>query len=88
MNHAPRTFLLTLACLFALLGAVLGWTLATKLQDNACLNLLESAYKEGRAAGRTVGYAEAQQNGACLKWWTGSSTEGLQAAKTAFCKQR
>jgi uncharacterized protein (DUF2252 family) len=83
-----RSDTLFLSLLCALIGAVLGWSLATRTTDHACQDLLESTYKAARSAGKNAGLAEAQQNGSCLKWWTGTSTEGLQAAKNAFCKQR
>ena len=67
-----------------LIGTLIGWSVAKKSIDNACEEVIQKAY----ASGLQVGYSEAQQNGACLRWWTGSSTEGLQAARASFCKRR
>lgn len=85
MSRADTLFI---AVLCTLMGAVLGWSLATRNLDRSCEELLESAYKAGRTAGRAIGVAEAQQNGSCLKWWTGTSTDDMHAAKAAFCKRK
>jgi hypothetical protein len=85
MSRADTLFI---ALLCILLGAILGWSLCLRTQDRACEELLESAYKAGRAAGRATGLSEAAQNGSCLRWWTGASTEDLYAARAAFCKRK
>jgi len=43
---------------------------------------------EAYAIGRQTGYAEAQRNGACIKWWTGTSADDMRAAKRLFCRGR
>lgn len=90
-NQEPRTKahgylpdILFAAFLAALVGAIIGWSLAKRSNDHSCENLLEKAY----AKGRQMGYIESQENGSCLKWWTETPTQGLQAARAAFCKRR
>jgi hypothetical protein len=43
---------------------------------------------EAYALGRQTGYAEAQKNGACIRWWTGTSADDMRAAKRLFCRGR
>jgi hypothetical protein len=43
---------------------------------------------EAYAIGRQTGYAEAQRNGARIKWWTGTSADDMRAAKRLFCRGR
>ena len=78
------TDILFATLLAALVGLVIGWSLAKRSNDQSCENLLEKAYTNGRHAG----YIESQENGSCLKWWTETPTGGLQAARAAFCKRR
>jgi len=43
---------------------------------------------EAYAIGRQTGYAEAQKNGACIRWWTGTSADDMRAARRLFCRGR
>jgi hypothetical protein len=82
LGYLPDILFATL--LATLVGIILGWSIAKHLQNQSCENLLEKAYAKGRHSG----YIESQENGSCLKWWTETPTNGLQAARATFCKQR
>lgn len=69
--------------LCALIGIITGWCLA-KMEHNAtCAEQTTHAY----LTGKQVGYAEAQQNGSCVRWWTGTAAAEIQAARRAFCRR-
>jgi hypothetical protein len=70
--------------LCALIGLATGWTLAKIDHTATCNEQTTHAY----LTGKQVGYAEAQQNGACVRWWTGTSRADMQAARRAFCRGR
>jgi len=67
----------------ALIGIATGWTLS-KMDNNSCEERTTHAY----LTGKQVGLAEAQQSGACVRWWTGTSVDDMRAAKRLFCKGR
>lgn len=74
----------TLFCIAytALMGFLAGYMAHPSQTDTA--ELITQAYARGRQAG----YSQAQKNGACIQWWTGTSADDMRAAKRFFCKGR
>ena len=70
--------------LCALIGLATGWSMAKIEHKATCDEQAAHAY----LTGRQVGHAEAQQNGACVRWWTGASVDDIRAARRNFCKGR
>lgn len=73
-------FLFFLAVMLANLAT--GWTLAKLGTEREYEADLVKAY----AFGKQAGLVEAQQSGSCVKWWTGTRTADIQAARRSFCR--
>lgn len=69
--------------LCALIGLITG-LLLSKVDNSACEEFAAAAY----LTGKQIGYSEAQKNGACVRWWTGTSADDMRAAKRNFCRGR